>query len=1326
MGAWGVKAWESDEGQDVIHILENEYVPEHPVMELGEIIDLMREEVMLGADFSQIDFLFDNTAMALAELYFRWKDEGRLDLGHGDSPWNQVTDFTASKKALACLLRQLTHIKNQVPDEDGIRESVELWKKEDSGEVDPAWWEHLNRLIERLISEWRTQKMYIKKYWGNYIGGTDDSLNLIEFLKDQDQDEISLSEIFAKIGLDKQNWDFHQTVEYLVFTYPEGWEMDFHFAIDLVTDLAAILLECSVNGAVDLHDLDEYITPSRLIRVTATPEEHAAMNRALSDFVRDSLSYDLHELVPEEDMLAMAEDCENLRQELYGSGGCSPQSPVPGGKGAEPGEKDTEPGGEGAEPDGKDAEPGGEGAAPGGKGAEPGGKSPMPSEKEPLPHPVETAQDKEQKENLLEQCQRWNAEDRYQEIIHALEAIPAEERTPEMDSELARAYNNWGTLRSDWAALKKAIALLTPHEEYFSGDHFWNFRMGYAYYYLDQEGRALPYFRRALEACPDDEDTREMIGYCEERIALPQFAECFRELTVNWWETFAEQEAKLRRMMDEDKEHLRGAEIAAQMEEVLHLAFNDISFEIGCNGEKHELILTPEGDKVKLFQLAYFRSHAPEKVLQHWNILVGRQPNPDISLRTDLGWEVSGEDVQIWLEERGENTFALSAYCQKLLPMLREEENRVWWAIVTLTDQMLGEIPHMRYIDSLDVLEAPREEPSIPLTELPHKLRELGLDLSTDPKACLESYLGYKMTPNEDRDADWRLDTIAGSTCCAPLINGYLNADNYHMDNLHADGAVACFLCYPLCTLQEEEGSQKIFDFRDSLEEALTAGDGAEALTLTGGATGIYCGYVDFIAWDLPAALDRAETFFKNTHLPWANFHTFRREAATVPLKRPEEDAADIEELEETLTGMDYALCHIESIEEKGLAIDPINAYNHMAIYLRWCMEHDLMGDEFLEEYSDITEQTKARPGNTDLRTFIREELSGCLHSALFNRQGQAFAQYYYGENDQPYYPADIDDYALEYFGKARYHSDEFQEEAYLFLPFDEAYYQAMAKVIQRRFTNWQSQDFDEDTLEPSELAQAMMKYLDCECTYFPSMRDDDPIMSAYRYARRLGVREGFIPMLVKVDETLWECLVMNTDPENDGADDYAFQPEKVAKYREKMLAAPVKDGKAVLEELIGQRKEDVEDDDMDWEEVLGEMEEDAQPDTEDELNTRFASYWCERTQMTCPLILAKIPVKNPWEIFAYLPFGNWNDCPDTPELMAAAKYWFQQHGAVPAAMTHDELEFHLPAPVPGNEAMEVAVEQYGLCPDMDQNFEEIAALADTLRRSTVWYFWWD
>ena len=161
------------------------------------------------------------------------------------------------------------------------------------------------------------------------------------------------------------------------------------------------------------------------------------------------------------------------------------------------------------------------------------------------------------------------------------------------------------------------------------------------------------------------------------------------------------------------------------------------------------------------------------------------------------------------------------------------------------------------------------------------------------------------------------------------------------------------------------------------------------------------------------------------------------------------------------------------------------------------------------------------------------------------------------------------------------------------------------------------------------------------------------------------------------------------------------------------MLSAPVKDGKAVLEELTGQRKEEAEDDDLNWdEEVLGEME-------GGEPNDRFANYWNDDTGMTYPLILAKIPVKNPWEIFAYLPFGNWNECPDTPDLMAVAKYWFEQHGAIPAAMSHDELEFELPTPISKERAMEVAVEQYGFCPDLDQNEDgSIGSLACLLYTS--------
>lgn len=1997
MGAWGIKALERDEGLDVLDILKNEYVPEHPVMDLGEMIELMKEEVMLGSDFSQIDFLFDNTAMALAELYFQWKDNSKLDYDHEEAIWDKVTGFTASKEALAFLLRQLTDIKNEVPDEDGIREIVDLWKNEDSGEIAPAWLEHLNQLIDRLDSEQEARQMYIKKYWGNFIGGSDDSLNLVAFLEDQKKEEIPLSEIFAKIGLDKQNWDFRQTVEYLEFTHSDGVEMDFHFAIDVVTDLAAILLECSVSGSVNLQDLDEYNTPARHIRITVTPEEHDAMNKALADFAHNPLEYDLSEMMDNEEIQEMARDVESLRKELYEAAGRNRDYHVK----AED-VKSLLPDWEGADgciatnritvegykvgycyrenPDG---------------GWDSGWRFTAGDESEaymddpnnagiyklnticnddpdiiPLlntPAPCAFERDEngvfqqikdwkpdEDEEDpdmdILKQCQKWHEEDKHQKIVDALEAISAEERTPEMDMELARAYNNLADPSEPEGKklLHRALELMQSHEEELGDTYSWNFRMGYAYYYLDQEGRALRYFEKALELHPGDDpklntrqDMEELIDSCKKSISLPQFSECFREQTEDWWETFAEMEAELRQMMDEDKDHTRGAELVAQMQETLNLVFDEISFEMGFNGEKYELILTPEGDKVKLFELVYFQKHAPKEVLEHWNILVGRQPLQNIGLRTEDGWDISGDDVQIWLEEQGENSFAISAYCEKLLPMLREEEGRAWWMLTTLTDQVLGEIPHMRYIDSFDVLEEPKAEPSFLLSQLPDKLREQGLELSTDPEAYLESYLGYKMEPKQDPDADWRLDVMAGSTCCVPLINGYLNADNDFMDDLHADGAVAGFFCYPLNTLREEEGSQKIFDFRDKLEEVFATDEGSEVLTLTGGATGLYCGYVDFIAWDIRTALQMAKEFFEGSDIPWAIFHTFRREAGSVPLKQqddgPETENQD-DELNETLTGMDYipytqqnaeaffaqleqwndedeytrciqalnaipedwrnyrtayalaralenyaiigdhdegtlkskgdkallraievlesvreegqdkaewnmrmaygyqylygqeekaipyaerwaeldpedenapavireckaeirkrqrsrkkkakfvpgdtpfegfdltnfwddnwyalkeyvsdppsdeliasveeelgyklpaayiwlmkqhnggipvntcypcdeptcwsddhvaitgifgigrekscslcgelgsqfmiaeweypaigvAICdcpsaghdmifldyracgpqgepavvhvdqendykithladsfeefirgleheslydpdedaedleddadeeetdhkgsfagsvllskaewdkeqlirdlreewgivdeepdegdedvensddavvmrvgnmmlivtlfhghipdneaeinaennymwpeavevakahkahimvavlgeeekllergklftkamavcckqkyatgvytsgvvfeprfyegladmlkkdelpifnwvwfglyrsegglngytygmdvfgkeemevlntdaepeelrdflaslasyvlacdvtlqdgetigfsaddkhtitrspgvslpeeqmtlkigyepikgdpeddddsigmddvsyHIENLEEKELPIDPINAYNHMAIYLRWCMEHDLMGGKFLAEHGEVVNQVKADPGNTDLRTFIREELFGCLFSALFNQKGRAFAHYYYGEIDAPYYPADIDDYALKYFGPSRYHSNEFQQEAYLFIPFDEDYYQAMAEVIEERFTNWQGQDFDEDTLEPSEVAQAIMEYLDCECTYFPSMADDDPIMSAYSYARRLGVREGFVPVLIQADdETQLECLVMNADPEHD-ADFYEFDLKTVEEYRKKMLSAPIKDGKAILEELTGQRKEEAEDDDLDWdEEVLGEME-------GGEPNDRFANYWNDDTGMTYPLILAKIPVKNPWEIFAYLPFGNWNECPDTPDLMAVAKYWFEQHGAIPAAMSHDELEFELPTPISKERAMEVAVEQYGFCPDLDQNEDgSIGSLAAVLWQSTVWYFWWD
>ena len=94
----------------------------------------------------------------------------------------------------------------------------------------------------------------------------------------------------------------------------------------------------------------------------------------------------------------------------------------------------------------------------------------------------------------LNQCQIWTEQDEYWKIVEMIEAIPKTERTPELESELARAYNNLAG-PEDQALFEKALALLAPHEAELKGDYRWNFRTGYALYYLDvvfSEGSESP------------------------------------------------------------------------------------------------------------------------------------------------------------------------------------------------------------------------------------------------------------------------------------------------------------------------------------------------------------------------------------------------------------------------------------------------------------------------------------------------------------------------------------------------------------------------------------------------------------------------------------------------------------------------------------------------------------------------------------------------------------------------------------------------------------------------------------------------------------------
>lgn len=149
---------------------------------------------------------------------------------------------------------------------------------------------------------------------------------------------------------------------------------------------------------------------------------------------------------------------------------------------------------------------------------------------------------------------------------------------------------------------------------------------------------------------------------------------------------------------------------------------------------------------------------------------------------------------------------------------------------------------------------------------------------------------------------------------------------------------------------------------------------------------------------------------------------------------------------------------HASKVEEKELDIPDISGANHIAAFFLWALDNDLVSDDFIDYFDEEIEQI--RSGEYDVRKFIINSLDGELTMDMFTDEGQSFAQYYYDfyhSDDEPCYPGDVDKMALDYFGEERYNSDEFSDEAYLFVPFDENYHKAMRKYIEENYKKFKN-----------------------------------------------------------------------------------------------------------------------------------------------------------------------------------------------------------------------------------------------------------------------------
>ena len=238
-----------------------------------------------------------------------------------------------------------------------------------------------------------------------------------------------------------------------------------------------------------------------------------------------------------------------------------------------------------------------------------------------------------------------------------------------------------------------------------------------------------------------------------------------------------------------------------------------------------------------------------------------------------------------------------------------------------------------------------------------------------------------------------------------------------------------------------------------------------------------------------------------------------------------------------------------------------------------------------------------------------------------------------------------------------------------------------------------------------NELTKQTAEKFQCNYTIFEQGTDPELVEEAYMKSFAAAKDGGYWPAILSLDEHASEWLNIIS-----GETD-----------RDQIISGCGDNGKEILQERF-----ETYTDYMDEKE----LENFTGNETEGDRLHHFMGYISFRDKMLeADTLLLELPVKHPWEIIGYLPMGGWNECPDAEEMIAICKYWYEKYHAVPAAFTHDVMEFYAPDRLNGIDGIEAAKEHYAFCNDrIDQGTRtyKLSELAAGLADSDVWYFWWD
>lgn len=410
------------------------------------------------------------------------------------------------------------------------------------------------------------------------------------------------------------------------------------------------------------------------------------------------------------------------------------------------------------------------------------------------------------------------------------------------------------------------------------------------------------------------------------------------------------------------------------------------------------------------------------------------------------------------------------------------------------------------------------------------------------------------------------------------------------------------------------------------------------------------------------------------------------------------------------------------ALAEKN-GIDPINAYNRAAFFLRWAFENILISSE----YQALLQG--------DIRAYLQDNLKNLDKEQLFTQEGLDFVNSYYDveEGVCANYIEDILNFVSQ--------KTDSQEYSCLSLEYNDSNYEELALRIDEVYDAFLEQ-VEYDNSEDAELYEVAKNLLNTDCVYFAPTNDDIHLASVYSYAYEKN-DEHSAPIIMELDYNYIKGLINYLCPNSCRMDSFDYDPnEAMNSVRQAIAEADscLDQAPEILARLMESNLEDLQNNGGSLDELMGDFESAKlnranTPETFSHKAFEFDTYWRgatavnpknnEEEEITKATLFTNLPVDSYYKILAYLPFVPSNCGMTLPEMMAVLAYFEQRYEAYVAVLSVDTIEFNVDRVLSEQEAMEAAKDLYAFTPyalDMcEVSDPTLSDLAAYLMENQVW-----